>query len=157
MSDITWKTETIDVNKLKGLKNNPRSDVDIESLKKDIDSVGNFKPLVVDRDYTVLGGNQRMTVLKGKVEVSRPERRLTKEERDKVVILDNVHRGGFDPDMLLADFKEAVESLGMDNLLAQLDTEDYSLKNTEVDVDEMEDELNCTCPKCGFKFQDQNS
>ena len=35
----------------------------------------------------------------------------------------------------------------------QIDTQDYSEKNKEIDVDDIEEELDIECPKCHFRFK----
>lgn len=120
--DLTWHTEKRKVSELKLLENNPRiiSNSDLEKLKNDISSVGNFKPLVCDLDLTILGGNQRMRVInrtgEEEVEVSMPNRKLTENEKKKIIILDNEHRGEFDLDILKKEFMEELDELGFNIL-----------------------------------------
>lgn len=128
MSDLIWHTEKRKVSELKLLENNPRTITDegFKRLQKDIKELGNFRPLVCDLDGTVLGGNQRKRVadLSGdvEIEVSIPNRELTEEERKKVIILDNEHRGEFDIDILANEFEDILKVLGFTEYLKN-DTE----------------------------------
>jgi len=139
MSDkIVWATKVVKISEIKPLERNPRTitSKDYAKLKKDMSSVGNFKPLICDKDLTVLGGNQRLRVLMEnikdakEVEVSIPDRLLTEAERKKVIVLDNMHRGDFDMDMLANEFEDALNELGFDELLpedvAEVEEDDYT-------------------------------
>ncbi|GAH70712.1 unnamed protein product, partial [marine sediment metagenome] len=62
------KIEKIDINLLKLAKYNPRKDLkpeDIEykKIKRSIEEFGYVDPLIVNKDMTVIGGNQRLKVL----------------------------------------------------------------------------------------------
>lgn len=120
-NDLKWTTKTVKLSELKGLDNNPRTVTDEKFNKLDasIGELGNFRPLVVDHDLTVLGGNQRYKVLSSngyeEVEVTVPTRKLSKRERELVVLHDNVHAGEFDFEMLAAEFDA--------DILAELDIE----------------------------------
>lgn len=125
MSDLIWHTEKVKVSELKLLQNNPRTITaeNFEKLEKDIEQVGNFKPLICDIDKTILGGNQRSRVLIKKdavVEISIPNRALTKEERKKIIILDNQHRGDFDLDILANEYEEVLKDLNI-NIFPSID------------------------------------
>ena len=61
--------EKIDINKLNPSIYNPRKDLkkdDAEyiKLKKSIEEFGYVEPILINRDYTVIGGHQRLKVLK---------------------------------------------------------------------------------------------
>lgn len=117
---MKWHTENRFLRDLKVLASNPRkiTDENFNALKSDIEGIGNFKPLIADIDNTVLAGNQRFRYLLAKyggeyeVEVSFPERKLTEEERKKVTILDNRHRGEDDIEILAREYDETLAELG---------------------------------------------
>jgi ParB-like chromosome segregation protein Spo0J len=123
---LTWTTKKVKLEELKGLPRNPRkiSGKAIDALVSDITELGHFRPLVVDYDYTILGGNQREKALKKLneeiVEVSYPNRLLSEREKQKIVLLDNLHRGEFEMNLLLEDFDH--------DLLGELD---FSLPSIE--------------------------
>ncbi len=63
------KIEKIDINLLKLAKYNPRKDLQPEDneykkIKRSIEEFGYVDPLIVNKDLTVIGGNQRLKVLK---------------------------------------------------------------------------------------------
>ncbi|HOU27030.1 MAG TPA: DNA methyltransferase [Paludibacteraceae bacterium] len=128
---MEWKTVKKRLSELKPLENNPRkiSNENLERLGRDMENLGNFRPLVCDVDGTVLAGNQRYKKLLEKygqaheVEVSVPEKPLTEKQRKEVVILDNKHRGEDDIDMLMKDYSDTLESLGFDDLIPEPEIE----------------------------------
>jgi len=157
MEKIVWHTEKRKVSELKLLENNPRTITKegFEKLKKDISELGQFRPLVCDTDLTVLGGNQRKRVayLTGdtEIEVSLPSRKLSKEEKKKVIILDNEHRGEFDIDILANGFEDILKELQIERLLP-LDI-DFDDIGSTADRRENFKDMDVTCPKCGEVFK----
>ena len=99
---------------IKKLKLNPvnprRIDRDkLELLKKsiqDFERMMELRPIVVDDDYTILGGNMRLQAIKqlGYKEIPdewvKVAEGLTEEEKEEFVIKDNVGFGGWDWDIL---------------------------------------------------------
>jgi hypothetical protein len=106
--------------KLKDIKPNPRNPrkigaTELDRLVKSIERDPEFmalRPIVVDDDMVVLGGNQRLKAIKklGMKEI--PESwvvkasNLTEEQRKRFVVLDNVSAGAWDVEMLELEFKE---------------------------------------------------
>lgn len=137
---MEWHTETRKISELKNWESNPRviSDESYKELKESIGSLGNFEPLVINVDGTVLAGNQRLRVAKEKgdkeVEVSVPERELTEEEIKKIGIISNRHSGEWDMDKLANEFEGILEELGFDDLLPEVE-----LEVEEDDYEEPED------------------
>lgn len=97
--------EIVDINQLKHYERNPRivKKTDIERLKKQITRLGVYKPLLIDQNNVVLGGNQRLHALKAlghkEVWVSRVEPK-TEAERLEYVISDNDAIGVTDEQLL---------------------------------------------------------
>ena len=63
------KIEKIDINLLNSSEYNPRKDLkpeDIEykKIKRSIKEFGYVDPIIVNKDMTVIGGNQRLKVFK---------------------------------------------------------------------------------------------
>jgi site-specific DNA-methyltransferase (adenine-specific) len=137
---MEWHTETRKISELKNWESNPRviSEESYKELKESIGSLGNFEPLVINVDGTVLAGNQRLRVAKEKgdkeVEVSVPERELTEEEVKKIGIISNRHSGEWDMDKLANEFEDILEELGFDDLLPEVE-----LEVKEDDYEEPED------------------
>ena len=137
---IQWHTEKRKLKDLKELENNPRTITSkaYEQLQNAL-KIGNFKPLIADKDGVILGGNQKYKALLEEhgedyeVEVSIPERKLTKAERNDVVILDNKHMGEDDPDTLAEEFAESLEKFGFVDVMEEVEQGD------EIDTQTFED------------------
>lgn len=137
---MNWHTETRKISELKNWESNPRtiSEESYKELKESIGSLGNFEPLVINTDGTVLAGNQRLRIHieqgDTEVEVSVPERELTEEEVKKIGIISNRHSGEWDMDKLANEFEDILEELGFDDLLPEVE-----LEVKEDDYEEPED------------------
>ena len=137
---MIWHTEIRKISELKNWEDNPRtiSEESYKTLKKSIGDLGNFEPLVINIDGTVLAGNQRLRVHKEQgdteVEVSVPERELTEEEIKKIGIISNRHSGEWDMDKLANEFEDVLEELGFDDLMPEIE-----LDVKEDDYEEPED------------------
>jgi len=152
---LKWNTKSILISELSKLKGNPRtiSKEQVEFLEKDINDLGLFRPLIINSENVVIGGNQRLLYLKKKkvkqVEASYPNRKLTESEQKRIVLLDNIHRGDFDLDVLVEDFSEILNEFEFDIELPQ--DIDYSEKNKEIEEDELEEDR-----VVKFKYNDQD-
>jgi DNA modification methylase len=103
---INWKLEEIQIKLLKEHPKNPRQ------IKKDqferlgalIDKFGLIDKPIVNKDLTIIGGHQRIRVLKKKkvkfVECWVAEEQLSDEQVDELCIGLNLHQGSFDFDIL---------------------------------------------------------
>lgn len=137
---MIWHTETRKISELKNWEDNPRtiSKEAYQELKESIDDLGNFEPLVVNVDGTVIAGNQRLRVHiengDSEVEVSVPERELTEEEIKKIGLISNRHSGEWDMDKLANEFEDVLEELGFDDLMPEIE-----LDVEEDDYEEPED------------------
>lgn len=126
---INWHTEKRKIAELKNWENNPRtiSEEEYKKLKASVEELGNFEPLVIDVDGTVIAGNQRLrlAVANGEadVEVSVPHRKLTAKEVDKIGIVSNTHSGEWDMDKLANGFEDILNDLGLDSLLPEVVSE----------------------------------
>jgi len=162
---MKWNTEKRKVSDLKAYDNNPRqiTDAMFEKLKQSIDNIGYVELIAIDTDNTIVAGHMRVKALvalgRGEeiVEVRVPERRLTKEEFEKYLIVSNKVTGAWDYNKLANSFDneflfdagfEAFE-LGMSNDDSE---KDFSEGNKEIDIKDVREELSETCPKCGFEF-----
>jgi len=83
--------------------------------------------------------------------VSLPSRKLSKEEKKKVIILDNEHRGEFDIDILANGFEDILKELQIERLLP-LDI-DFDDIGSTADRRENFKDMDVTCPKCGEVFK----
>lgn len=137
---MKWHTEVRKTNKLKNWESNPRiiSEEHFDELVSSIDDLGNFEPLVIDTDGTVIAGNQRLRVAQklglSEVEVSVPERKLTAQEIKKIGVISNRHSGEWDMDKLGNEFEDVLTELGFDDLLPV----EFGDRNEEVDMNDFD-------------------
>lgn len=135
-------TSQVKVRDLKPNPTNPRTISDekfwklVESVKQDSWML-NARPLVVDEDNVVLGGNMRLRALIEagieKVPVHRVEG-LTDKQKEAFIIKDNVGYGSWDWDVLANEFDEVqLEEWGLDVWQPEAAV-DYSVLDEE-DVD----------------------
>ncbi len=133
---INWHLEKRKISELRNWEKNPRtiSEKAFEELEKSVDSLGNFEPLVINTDGTVIAGNQRLRLEMKKgnseVDVYVPERELSEEEIKKIGIISNRHSGDWDMDILANEFEDILKELNFDDLLSGLNDETYSSKLT---------------------------
>ena len=128
MDKIEWKEIEVEASQLKPFEGNPRTITQevTDGIKYSLEKFGQAIPLQVDTDFTVLGGNQRMKQLKGKVRVMYPSRELSQTERLEIVLSANQKAGNWDflklEDMGFRDDElikmgfdsEAINELGFD-------------------------------------------
>lgn len=127
------KTETVKISEVKSNPNNPRVIKD-DNFKKLVNSIKEFpkmlkiRPIVVNEDMIVLGGNMRLKACKEaglkEVPIIRAGE-LTEDEQRQFIIKDNVSGGEWDWDMLTSDW----------------DTEKLEEWGLEVPIDDQIDEL----------------
>ena len=103
------KVEKIQINKLKPATYNPRqiSKKQYNDLKDSIVKFGLVDPIILNKDFTVIGGHQRLKVckqLKYK-DIDCVVLDLTKEEERELNIRLNKSGGSFDLDILANEFE----------------------------------------------------
>ena len=99
----------IKINKLKPATHNPRqiSKKQYNDLKDSIEKFGLVDPIIINKDFTVIGGHQRLKVckeLKYK-DIDCVALFLTKEEERELNIRLNKSGGEFDLDILANEFE----------------------------------------------------
>ena len=161
--------QTIEIEKLKIEKYNPRRDLrpedeEYQKIKSSIKEFGFVSPLVVNKDMTVIGGHQRLKILK-EMQFKNVECVIVDLDKNKEKALNialNKISGDWDYDKLedlLAELKEA----DIDLLTTGFDEEEINKifreseeiinDNEEVNLSDFGDEkFQCQCPKCGFMF-----
>ena len=151
------------INKLKPNPDNPRviSAKQFDQLKDKIrrnpDGLRVMRILYVDGIVKV--GNQRFRAIRQLHKEEGLEikddwfvdgKDWTPEQIEEFIIISNVSDGRWDWDKLANDWDEQkLEDWGI-NL--KFDNGNFSDKNEEIDVDDMENSLKTECPKCKFKF-----
>jgi site-specific DNA-methyltransferase (adenine-specific) len=137
---LTWHPIKIKLADLKPFDRNPRTITasKFESLKKSLDDLGEFKPLVVDFDkQTILAGNQRFRAMLEKYNLDHevdcfvPDRELTEAEREKVVVVENGHFGEWDYD-LLSGFSIDIGELDLDISIPEIELPEDTIEDQPV-------------------------
>lgn len=143
------KTETVKISEVKSNPNNPRIIKD-DKFKKLVESVKTFpemlniRPIVVNSDMVVLGGNMRLRACKEaglkEIPIIKADT-LTPEQQSEFIIKDNVSGGEWDWDMLANEWNaEELDAWGLDvpvEFQTELEAEedDYEIPDTiETDI-----------------------
>ena len=128
------KIELININSLNPAKYNPRqiSNKQYEDLKASIDKFGLVDPIIANHDLTVIGGHQRLKVLRelGAEKIPTVRVHLTKEDERELNIRLNKSGGTFDMDILANEFDV-------------VDLKNWGFKDIELgfNVDKLQDDL----------------
>lgn len=141
----------IQLKDIKPNPNNPRLIKD-DKFKKLVKSIEEFpkmmelRPMVIDENSIVLGGNMRLKALKelGYKEVPdawvKSAKDLTPDEIRRFIIADNVGFGEHDWELLANEWNaEQLADWGLD--IANYESIDYSDRNEEIDIDAMDTDM----------------
>ena len=100
--------EKLKISKLKAAKYNPRqiSTKQYNDLKKSLDKFGVVDPIIINKDYTVIGGHQRLKICKelNHKEIGCIILDLDKDDEKELNIRLNKNTGEFDMDILANEF-----------------------------------------------------
>jgi hypothetical protein len=139
--------------KISEIKTNPKNPrlIKDDKFKKLVKSIKEFpqmlelRPIVVDENNIVLGGNMR---LKACIEIGLKEifivkaQDLTEEQKDEFIVKDNVGFGEWDWDLLANEWDtEKLDEWGLNIPNFENNEIDYSGKNQEIDVDLYDDQM----------------
>jgi len=137
--------ELVKISKVKGNESNPRY-IKEDKFKKLVKSIKDFpemlklRPIVVNKNMTVLGGNMR---LKACIEAGLKEvyilkaEGLTEDQEKEFIVKDNLGFGEWDWDVLANEWNEVeLKEWGLDVWQPEVDL-DYSI----LDDDDLSDEL----------------
>ena len=148
------------LSEIKANPNNPRVIKD-DRFKKLVKSIQEFpkmmslRPMVVNSDNIVLGGNMRLKALKelGYKEIPddwvRSADELTEDEQRRFIIADNVGFGEHDWDVLANEWNVdeltdwGLEIPNWNDELPDFDNDNSREKRSDVEK----------CPKCGFEWE----
>lgn len=129
--------DKIKLSAIKVTERNPRKISD-EKLKELQNSISSFtemmemRPLVVDEDFNLLGGNQRIEALKGLGYKDIPRQwviqktGLSAEQKREFIIRDNTHYGEWDWAILQEDWDiDMLGNFGLDMPGLDIDSDDF--------------------------------
>ena len=132
------KIEKIEINKLKPATYNPRqiSTKQYKDLKSSVEKFGLVDPIVVNKDFTIIGGHQRYKIckeLKHK-EIDCVVLDLSKEEERELNIRLNKNTGDFDMDILANEFDiDELVDWGFKHIDLDINIDKITEGNTEDD------------------------
>ena len=141
--------QQVKISKVKGNPDNPRI-IKNDKFKKLVKSIQEFpemlklRPIVVDEDFIVLGGNMRLKASKDaglkEVWIDIAEG-LTEEQKKEFIVKDNVGFGEWEWDMLAKEWDSVqLAEWGLD-VWENKDDVDYSEKNKEIDTDALDSDM----------------
>lgn len=145
-----WKLETFKLKELTSHPKNPRQlkKKEREDLQESLDKFGLIDKPIINRDQTVIGGHQRLKILKAnkvkEVECWVPERTLSEKEVEELNIRLNKNNGNWDWDILANEWD-------IGELCAwgfEIDDFDISLEESHED-EENKIKSEKKCPHCG--------
>jgi hypothetical protein len=163
---VKWKLKDLKLNDgSQGLPKNPRFIRDERFAKlcesiKDNPEYMPARPIIIDENNVILGGNMRFRACKELGMKELPEKWVmrckgwTKDKKRRFIILDN--RGFGEDDMdLLANEWDIVElvSFGFDPESLKDILEDPESDPVNPEPDKNEECKTCKCPKCGHSFE----
>lgn len=156
---MKWKLIELPIKDLKEHARNPRKieKQAMERLTRLIDKFGLIDKPIANADYSLIGGHQRIKILKKKkekmVECWVAETQLTDEEIDELCIGLNLHQGQWDwsimdehwnaDELLIYGFSEEDIMSHMADAKSAFDESQEKIKN------KMKTK---TCPQCGHEF-----
>lgn len=152
-----WNLKEVSIKSLKDHPKNPRQ-IGKDQFQHLSDLIAKFglidKP-IINNDYTIIGGHQRIKVLKKQkvkfLECWVAETQLSDSEIDELCIGLNLHQGQWDWDVLANSFDPL-------DLLQYGFSEEQLLGSCQEDVDGVETEKKGKsnkkkmCPSCGHEF-----
>jgi len=142
------KVDKVKISEVKTNPKNPRLIKD-DKFRKLVKSIQEFpqmlelRPIVVDENNIVLGGNMRLKACKEagmkEVFIVKAEN-LTELQKDEFIVKDNVGFGEWDWDILANEWDtEKLDEWGLD--IPNFNNVDYSEKNEEIDIDSLDETM----------------
>ena len=156
MEKISWSSEKRKISELNAAPYNPRqlTEKQAHDLTNSLDKFSLAEPIVINLNNTVIGGHQRINILRTQgsteVDVRVPDRLLTDEEERELNLRLNKNQGMWDFDALANMDEEMLLHVGFGP--AELD-DIFQLNEQEVDKDETPDAPETPIAKIGDIFQ----
>jgi hypothetical protein len=145
------KNDIMNINEIKPNPNNPRIIKD-DKFKKLVKSIQDFpqmlelRPIVIDENNIVLGGNMRLKacIEAGLIDVPvKQAKELTEEQKKEFIVKDNVGYGEWDWDDLANNWDEQLlTEWGLD--IPNFDSGGFADQNKELSLDDVSDSMSIT-------------
>jgi len=155
---INWTLQSFFIKDLKSHPKNPRQikKEQLQQLENLIKKFGLIDKPIVNLDKTIIGGHQRIKILKKmkerQVECWTPDLQLSDEDVEELLIKHNLNQGIWDWDILANNF-EAIDLLAYGFTEQQLIGPYEEAEKVLGDSDKKEkDKKLKTCPSCGHEF-----
>lgn len=153
---IEWTLRTVNVADIIPLPHNPRQikSYDYEKLRESLDKFGLIDKLICNADLTLIGGHQRLCLLKDagekKTDVWLPQRLLEPDEVNELCVRLNRNHGEFDFDLLANEFDVSdlldwgfhADELGIDIEEKPLKPQKYKIEIEFVSMRDLDDATN---------------
>lgn len=152
---IQWHLEIIPIKSLKDHPKNPRqiSKEQQQHLQNLIEKFGLIDKPIINRDLTIIGGHQRVRILKKMkaktIECWVPDEQISDEDIDHLCIGLNLNQGSFDYDILANEWN-ALDLLKYGFSEQQL--LGISEETEEVLEKENSSKKKQCCPSCGYEY-----
>ena len=146
----TIAVKVVKITEIKANPNNPRILKD-DKFRKLVTSIEKFpemadvRPIVVNMDMVVIGGNMRLRAMKEVGWKEAPVQMVdwTEEQQKEFIIKDNLGYGEWDWDNLANNWDEQeLTDWGLD--IPNFDTEGFADKNKELSLDDVTDSMTIT-------------
>jgi len=156
--------QKISISKLKPAKYNPRVDLQpgtpmYEKIKRSIQEFGYVEPIIVNqRNNTIVGGHQRLKILKelGEKEIDCVIVDLDEKREKALNVALNKATGTWEIPAL-KDLLESIDDGSFDVTLTGFDLEEIELLMTQTHQEEPKKKEKepkiIVCPKCGHEFE----
>ena len=147
---MEWKRETRALELLQEHEKNPRqiSREEERQLRKSLDEFGQCQPLVINTDNKVIGGHQRLAILRSMgvkyVDVYVPDETLTEAQVDELNIRLNRNTGTWDFDVLANQWE-------IDDLLS------WGFEEADLGLDVSEKPKKEPKPQISIEFEDRDT
>lgn len=156
MNPPKWSLKTVKIKELKSHPKNPReiSKDQVKQLSKSLDTFGLAEKPIINTDMMIIGGHQRVAILKKKriseIECWMPDRELTEQEADEFCIRLNKNQGSFDWDSLSSHFDpDVLVEWGFTPQEMEICLD---ILEPEGDEKEKKGKKKKECPNCGCQF-----
>jgi len=152
---ITWKTEKRKISELKPAPYNPRelTEQQAKDLSTSLERFNLADPIVINLNNRIIGGHQRINILKQSgnlsVDVRVPSRKLTDHEEKELNLRLNKNLGQWDYDMLANFDEDMLKDIGFDS--KELD-KIFQLETKTEDDDVPEGLTALVCDTCGKEY-----
>ena len=160
MQTPSWRAEKRLLNNLKIWSKNPRkiTKENFKKLKEKIKERGFHDVIKIDTDGTVLSGTQRKKALMDlgikEVTVLVPSRKLSDDERNKIVLESNLSSGEWDFDALKSFEIDTLSDVGFDQVeLSKFWDNDKEFKDDSCDIEKEIKKAQKTKIKTGDRFR----